>query len=376
MRFVVAPDSYKGSLSAVEVANIIEEGLLQVFPKAEVLKVPIADGGEGTVEAFLSALGGEKHLLEVKGPLGNSVEAFYGILPDGTGVVEMAAASGLPLVGAKRNPLITTTFGTGELIKAALDKGCHTIIVGIGGSATNDGGIGMAQALGIHFLDASGEELGFGGGSLAGLKKIDMAGLDPRIKKTSIIVACDVDNPLCGPYGASAVFGPQKGATPQDVKTLDANLRHYAKIIEEQLGIDILEMPGAGAAGGLGAGLVSLLGASLKPGIEIVIASTKLEEKIRGADLVITGEGKTDFQTAHGKAPVGIAKVAKRLGVPVIAISGGLGEKYQEVYKAGLDAVFSIAPGPISFEQSFKNGARYLKDKVINIARLLQIYNR
>jgi len=377
MRFVIAPDSYKGSLTSVQVAEIIAEALLEVFPEAEVIKVPIADGGEGTVDAFLSALGGEKHYLKVTGPLGKPVKAFYGLLPDGTAVVEMAAASGLPLVPVgKRDPLITTTYGTGELIKAALDQGCHTIIVGIGGSGTNDGGVGMAQALGISFLDAKGEELPFGGGSLGRLARIDMSGLDPRIKNTTIIVACDVDNPLCGPKGASAVFGPQKGATPEKVKILDHNLAHYARIIKEQLGKDILNLPGAGAAGGLGAGLVSLLGATLKPGIDIVISSTKLEEKIKGADMVITGEGRTDYQTAHGKAPVGIAKVAKRLGVPVIAISGGLGENYQAVYEAGLDAVFSIAPGPITLEQALERGRIYLKAQAVNIARLLHAWNR
>lgn len=377
MRFVIAPDSYKGSLTSVQVADLIAEGLLEVFPQAEAIKVPVADGGEGTVDAFLSALGGEKRFLDVTGPLGTPVKAFYGLLPDGTGVVEMAAASGLPLVpGGKRNPLITTTYGTGEVIKAVLEQGCNTIIIGIGGSATNDGGVGMAQALGVRFLDERGKELSFGGGSLARLAKIDMSGLDPRIRKTNIIVACDVDNPLCGPRGASAVFGPQKGASPEIVRILDQNLAHYAKIIKEQLGKDILELPGAGAAGGLGAGLVSLLGATLKPGIEIVISSTKLEEKIKGATLVITGEGKTDYQTAHGKAPVGIAKVAKKLGIPVIAISGGLGERYEDVYEAGLDAVFSIAPGPISLEQAFENGHRYLKEQVINIARLLRAWSR
>jgi glycerate kinase len=377
MRFVIAPDSYKGSLTAVQVADIIAEGLLEVFPQAEVLKVPVADGGEGTVDAFLCALGGEKQFIKVTGPLGEKVKAFFGILPDGTAVIEMAAASGLPLVpGNKRNPLITTTYGTGELIKAALEKGCHTIIVGIGGSATNDGGVGMAQALGIRFLDGKGRELPFGGGSLARLAQIDMSGLDPRITNTTIIVACDVDNPLCGPRGASAVFGPQKGASPDTVKVLDQNLTHYAKVIKEQLGIDILNLPGAGAAGGLGAGLVSLLGATLKPGIEIVISSTKLEEKIKGASLVITGEGKTDYQTAHGKAPVGIAKLAKKLGVPVIAISGGLGERYEEVYEAGLDAVFSIVPGPVTLEQAFAKGHLFLKEKVVNIARLLKVWER
>lgn len=374
MRFVIAPDSYKGSLSSVEVAGVIEQGLRQVFPEAEVVKVPIADGGEGTVEAFLTALGGEKRKVKVTGPLGNPVEGFYGLLPDGqTAVIEMAAASGLPLVPPEqRNPLLTTTYGTGELIRAALEAGCSKIIIGIGGSATNDGGMGMAQALGIGFYDDEGSELGFGGANLSRLSRIDLSKMNPALKKAQLIVACDVDNPLCGPTGASRVFGPQKGATPAIVKQLDAGLARLAGVIKAQTGKDILNMPGAGAAGGLGGGLVGLLGAVLRPGIDIVIDSTGLEEKIKGADLVITGEGRTDYQTARGKAPVGIARVAKKYNVPVIAFSGGLGEKYEEVYGAGLDAVFSIPPGPVTLEMAMQNGKQYLLGKVVNIARLLQ----
>ncbi|WP_227763764.1 glycerate kinase [Zhaonella formicivorans] len=378
MRVVVAPDSYKGSMSAVEVADIIEKGLKTVFPDAEISKVPIADGGEGTVDAFLAALGGERRELEVTGPLGDKVKAFFGILPGGeTAVVEMAAASGLPLVPPeKRNPLVTTTYGTGELIKAALEAGCSTIIVGIGGSATNDGGMGMAQALGIGFYDSRGEELGFGGENLGKLAKIEMAGLNPKVKTAKILVACDVDNPLCGPHGASAVFGPQKGATPEMVEVLDRGLACFARVIKEQAGADIFNMPGAGAAGGLGAGLVGLLGAELRPGIEIVIENTGLAEKISGADLVITGEGRTDFQTARGKAPVGIARLAKKYQVPVIAISGSLGDGYQEVYEAGLDAVFSIVPGPITLDMAMQKGKDYLLGQVVNIARLVSLFRR
>jgi glycerate kinase len=378
MRVVVAPDSYKGSMSAVEVADIIEKGLKTVFPDAEISKVPIADGGEGTVDAFLAALGGERRELEVTGPLGDKVKAFFGILPGGeTAVVEMAAASGLPLVPPeKRNPLVTTTYGTGELIKAALEAGCSTIIVGIGGSATNDGGMGMAQALGIGFYDSRGEELGFGGENLGKLAKIEMAGLNPKVKTAKILVACDVDNPLCGPHGASAVFGPQKGATPEMVEVLDRDLACFARVIKEQAGADIFNMPGAGAAGGLGAGLVGLLGAELRPGIEIVIENTGLAEKISGADLVITGEGRTDFQTARGKAPVGIARLAKKYQVPVIAISGSLGDGYQDVYEAGLDAVFSIVPGPITLDMAMQKGKDYLLGQVVNIARLVSLFRR
>ena len=313
MRLVIAPDSYKGSLTAVEVAHIIAQAFQRVFLTAEIIKVPMADGGEGTVEAFLTAVGGEKCFVQVTGPLGERVDSFFGILKDGqTAVIEMAAASGLPLVPEeKRNPLVTTTYGTGELIKAALDQGCKKIIVGLGGSATNDGGAGMAQALGVGLFNQEGVNLAFGGCNLRDLARIDISGLDPRIKETEIVAACDVDNPLCGPAGASAVFGPQKGADPEMVEQLDHALAHFGWKVHEQIGVDILNLPGAGAAGGLGGGLVGFLGAKLKPGIDIITEITGLEKMMAGADLVITGEGQTDFQTARGKAPAGIARLAK-----------------------------------------------------------------
>lgn len=375
MRFVVAPDSYKGSLSAVNVAGIMAQALEQVFPKAEIIKVPIADGGEGTVDALLTAVGGKKCPVKVTGPLGEKVDAFFGLFPDGkTAVIEMAAASGLTLVPIKmRNPLKTTSYGTGELIKMALEAGCEKIIVGLGGSATNDGGVGMAQALGMGFYNGHGQSLGFGGESLSSLSNIDILSLDSRIKNTKILAACDVDNPLCGLQGASAVFGPQKGATPEMIEQLDLGLARLAGKIKENVGIDVLDLPGAGAAGGLGGGLVGLLGAELQPGIDIVVESTGLDKIIEEADLVITGEGQTDFQTARGKGPVGVAQIAKKHRVPVIAISGGLGERYHEVYEAGIDAVFSIVPGPVKMEMAMSKGAEYLFEKVLNLARLLSV---
>ena len=374
MRCVIAPDSYKGSMTSLRVAEIIELGIKQVFPAAIIDKVPVADGGEGTVEAFLAAVGGEKKLLSVTGPLGDKVTAFWGKLADGkTAVIEMAAASGLPLVPRHlRNPLTTTTYGTGELINAALNDGCTNLVIGIGGSATNDGGIGMAQALGIRFTDQDGHELGYGGGCLAELAAIDISQLNPLVKMANITIACDVDNPLCGPYGAATVFGPQKGADSTMIARLDQGLLHLGRIIREQLGPDILNIAGAGAAGGLGGGLVAFLKAELKSGIEIVIQQTGLPARIAGADLVITGEGKTDSQTARGKVPVGIAAVARQHGVPVICISGGLEGDYEQIYGQGISACFSIVPGPVSLESAMANGEVYLYQQVVNLFRAIQ----
>ncbi|MGI6551731.1 MAG: glycerate kinase [Bacillota bacterium] len=372
MRIVLAPDSYKGSLSASQVAFYMEEAIREVAPWIRVEKVPIADGGEGTVDAFLAGAGGEKRNLTVTGPLGEPVQAFFGILPDGTGVIEMAAASGLPLVPPeRRNPLITTTYGTGELIKGALDAGCRRLVIGVGGSATNDGGLGMAQALGGIFLDGSGRPLAFGGGELSKLERIDLQGLDPRLRGMEILVACDVDNPLWGPNGAAAVFAPQKGADPEMVCRLDEGLKHLADVMRRELGRDVGDLPGAGAAGGLGAALLAFLGASLQPGIEVMAAVTGLEEKIAGADLVITGEGNTDYQTARGKAPVGVGRIARKYGVPVIALSGGLGLDVERVYEAGLDAVFSIMPGPLTLEEAMERAPELLKKATANLIRLL-----
>ncbi|MFA6135678.1 MAG: glycerate kinase, partial [Phycisphaerae bacterium] len=327
MRIIVAPDSYKGSVSALGVAEAMERGILAVFPAAEVIKVPIADGGEGTVEALVAATAGRLMHSEVRGPLGEAVHAHWGISGDGsTAFLEMAAASGLPLVPKEhRDPRITSTFGTGELMKAALDAGLRKLVIGIGGSATNDGGTGMARALGVRFLDAEGRDLPDGGAALSRLARMDLSGLDPRLAEASILVACDVDNPLCGPRGASAVYGPQKGATPAMVAELDAALGAFAKVAASTTGREVALLPGAGAAGGLGAGLLFFMPASLRPGVSIVLETTGFEALVQGADLVLTGEGRTDFQTAMGKAPVGVAAVAKRHGVLVVCLAGGLG---------------------------------------------------
>ena len=374
MRVVVAPDSYKGSVSAVGVAAALERGVLRVFPQAEVRKIPIADGGEGTVEALVTATGGQMKQERVRGPLGEVVDACWGILGDGkTAVIEMAAASGLPLVPPdRRDPRITTTYGTGELIRTALDEGLRRIIIGIGGSATNDGGTGMAQALGAKFLAADGTELPPGGGALAQLKTIDLSGLDSRLTKTEITVACDVDNPLCGQRGAAAVFGPQKGATPAMVAELDAALGHFAGCARAATGRNVADLAGAGAAGGLGAGLLFFTPAKLRPGVEIVLEAVKFAEVVKDAAFVITGEGRTDFQTAYGKAPVGVAKVAKQFGVPVFCISGGLGDGADDVLAQGIDAVMSICSRPLSLEECMRDGAALIEEAAARLCRILQ----
>ena len=374
MRVVVAPDSYKGSVSAVGVAAALERGVLRVFPQAEVRKIPIADGGEGTVEALVTATGGQMRQERVRGPLGEPVDACWGILGDGqTAVIEMAAASGLPLVPPdRRDPRITTTYGTGELIRTALDAGLRRIIIGIGGSATNDGGTGMAQALGAKFLAADGAELPPGGGALAQLKTIDLSGLDSRLTKTEITVACDVDNPLCGQRGAAAVFGPQKGATPAMVAELDAALGHFAGCARAATGRNVADLAGAGAAGGLGAGLLFFTPAKLRPGVEIVLEAVKFAEVVKDAAFVITGEGRTDFQTAYGKAPVGVAKVAKQFGVPVFCISGGLGDGADDVLAQGIDAVMSICSRPLSLDECMRDGATLIEEAAARLCRILQ----
>lgn len=375
MRIIVAPDSFKGSVSAVDVAEAISRGISTVFADAEVLKVPIADGGEGTVEALVAATRGNLMQARVTGPMGESIDAHWGVLGDGgTAVIEMAAASGLPLVhGHKRDPRVATTYGTGELMRAAIDKGLRRIIIGIGGSATNDGGAGMARALGVRFLDNSGYELPDGGAALADLADIDLTGLDERLKETSILVACDVDNPLCGPRGASAVYGPQKGATPEMIAELDDALMNYAGIARKATGIDAANQPGAGAAGGLGAGMLFFCGAELRPGVDIVLEATGFVDMVKTADFVITGEGRTDLQTAYGKAPVGIAKVAKQFGVPVICLTGGLGDGAEAVLDHGVDALMSIIPGPMTLEQSIQHADDLIEAAAVRLCRLIKV---
>ena len=374
MKIVIAPDSFKESLSSMEVASAIEAGFKAIYPAAEYVKLPIADGGEGTVAALVEATSGELVDVSVTGPLGTPVESFYGRSGDGlTAVIEMAAASGLDLVPpAQRNPLKTTSFGTGELILHALDSGVRNFIIGIGGSATNDGGIGMLQALGAQLQDASNEQIGYGGGSIGQLSKIDISSLDSRLKDCRIQVACDVDNPLTGERGASAIFGPQKGATPEMVAELDSNLAHFAELIRRDLGKDIEQSAGAGAAGGMGAALLAFLDADLRPGVEIVVEAIKLADAVQGASLVITGEGRMDKQTVFGKAPIGVARVAAAQQVPVIGLAGSLGEGVEAVYDHGIMAVFSVVLGPCSLEQALKEASTNVEMTARNVAAVLK----
>ncbi|MEA1924113.1 MAG: glycerate kinase [Pseudomonadota bacterium] len=358
MKIVLAPNAFKGSLTAAEAALAMETGIKKILPRAEVVRVPVADGGDGLVDVAVEALNGEIRTLFVSGPLKGKgrIEANYAYVKSLNLVtVEMALASGLALLPKElQDPTQTTTFGTGELIKAGLDLGAKEINVGIGGSATNDGGIGMAQALGVLFLDKDGRELPGIGESLAAIAKIDISGLDSRIKATTIKAVCDVENRLCGPQGAAFIYGPQKGATPKQILELDDGLKNLAQRIKIDLGIDVANMPGAGAAGGLGAGLHAFLGAQLCRGIELIFALVGLDEKLAGADLVLTGEGQIDFQTVFGKAPGGVGAAAKAQGIPCFAIAGSIGKELGDLHESGINAIFSLCPGPISLAESIK----------------------
>ncbi len=375
MKIVIAPDSYKECLSALQVATLIESGFREIFPTADYIKVPMADGGEGTVEAMVEATRGSLVPVTVRGPLGNAVEAFYGLTGDGsTAVIEMATASGLELVPPKkRNPLRTTSYGTGQLIRSALDAGARKFILGIGGSATNEGGIGTLQALGVRLLDAQGQEVEPTGLGLGRLARIDMSGIDPRLAETVIDVACDVDNPLCGPRGASAIFGPQKGATPEMVQQLDGYLQNFAAITLRDLGIAMADIAGAGAAGGMGGGMYAFLCGRLRPGSEIVTEAVGLDALVKDADLVITGEGRIDGQTAFGKAPVGVARVAKRHGKPVLAIGGSLRNDAHVVHEYGIDAIFSVLYRPCTIGEALAEGTDNLRTAARNIAAAIAV---
>ncbi|PKA30850.1 glycerate kinase [Cedecea lapagei] len=375
MKIVIAPDSYKESLSALEVATAIEQGFREIFPDAHYVKLPVADGGEGTVEAMVAATQGGIIKVRVTGPLGENAEGFYGLSGDEqSAFIEMAAASGLEMVAPSlRNPLKTTSWGTGELIRHALDAGVKHIIIGIGGSATNDGGAGMVQALGAKLLDAEDNPIGMGGGELEKLSRIDISELDTRLASCRIEVACDVTNPLTGKEGASAVFGPQKGATPEMIARLDDSLAHYAKIIARDLDIDVLNLEGGGAAGGMGAALYAFCGAELRQGIEIVTDALHLDNHVADADLVITGEGRIDSQTIHGKVPVGVAKVAKRYNKPVIGIAGSLTADVGVVHEHGIDAVFSVIYTVCTLEEALKNAEENVRMAARNIAAVLKI---
>jgi glycerate kinase len=380
MKIIIAPQALKGSLSATQAAQAIARGVRRIWPDEQYILLPIADGGEGTVQTLIEANGGQIIPARVTGPLGRPVESFFGVLPapapgePSTAVIEMAAAAGLPLVPpAQRDPRLTTTRGVGELFRLALDYGCRRFIIGIGGSATNDGGAGMAQALGAALLDEKSLELPLGGAALARLSRVDVARLDPRLQESSILVACDVTNPLCGPEGASAIYGPQKGATPTMVAELDAALAHYAAILQHDLGTDVRDVPGAGAAGGLGAGLLAFLHATLTPGAPLILDTLRLDEHLRSAALLLTAEGQLDGQTIYGKAVAAVAARAQAQGVPVIALAGSLGAGYETLYQAGVHAVVPLPDAPMSLDVAMQRADDLLGAAAERAARLMSI---
>ena len=373
MKIVIAPQAFKGSISALRVAEMMADGVRRVSPDAHIEMVPVADGGDGTLETLVEASGGEIRSSEVMGPLGETRTAVWGAMGDGlTAVIEMARTSGLALVAVEdRDPLVATTYGLGQAIRDALDSGFRRFILGIGGSATNDAGAGMAQALGARLLDAAGDDLPPGGAALADLDRVDLSGLDPRIAESDVAVACDVTNPLTGPVGASAVYGPQKGATPEMVEQLDAALAHMASVVRRDLGVEIDEVPGAGAAGGLGGGMIGFLGGHLEAGVDIVLETVGLEGRLDEADLVITGEGSVDYQTVYNKAPIGVARLAKARGIPVVAIVGSLGERYREVHDHGIDAVLAITSAPMTLEEASDRAEELVADAAEQAMRLM-----
>lgn len=374
MRIIIAPDSFKNSRSAVGVANSIEKGIKKVFNEAEIVKIPIADGGEGTVEAILIGAGGSYEKVSTYNPLGKEIISQYGIVGGHTAIIEMAEASGLQLVREEeRNPMITTTYGTGQLIKSALDKGLRKIVLGIGGSATNDGGLGMASALGVKFLDDKGEEVPLCGTGLIKVKNIDMTGIDPRIVQTEFIVACDVKNPLCGKTGATHVYGKQKGATPEMIESLEWGMSNYAKVLENKLGKEIQDQEGAGAAGGLGAALLAFCNAKLRSGIETVLDVVGIDQYLVSTDLIITGEGNMDAQSIYGKVPIGLAKRAKKYNIPVVAIVGGIGEGAQKTYEYGIDSIMTIVNRPMSLEHAMADVDELLEDAAERTMRMIKV---
>lgn len=373
MKIILAPDSFKGSLTSSQVCAAIEKGIRKVDGSIDIVSIPMADGGEGTVDALINFLGGSKIQVWVKDPLFRKIEAEYGILRDNnTAVIEMASASGLDLLAPEeRNPMNTTTYGTGELILDAMDRGCRNFIIGIGGSATNDGGIGMVAALGAKFYDQEEKSIDLTGAGLVKLHSIDLSQLDPRIQECQFKVFCDVENPLYGPEGAAYVYGRQKGADDAMIEKLDMSLRRLSEIIEKDLGIQVAFIPGAGAAGGLGAGLMAFLNAKLEKGIDMMMETIRFNEQIKDADLIITGEGRMDEQTKYGKTVFGVIKAARLQGIPVVGICGSIGDGVEELYPEGLTSVFSIVNRPMSMKESMENTAELLTSTAENIMRLL-----
>lgn len=372
MKMIIAPDSYKGSLSSEQAAEAISRGVLKAIPEATVIQVPIADGGEGTLDCMIALGAGQKVPVQVSGPLGARLTAAIGLLGDGqTAVIEMAQASGLCLIRSdERDPGTASTFGTGELLRAALDRGCREFILALGGSATNDGGAGMLQALGIRLLDSDGREVGRGGDELGRIATIDTSAFDPRIRESRFTIASDVQNPLVGPEGATYVFGPQKGGAPEQLMRLEQHMIHWADKVEQTTGIRLHDRPGAGAAGGIGGAFLAFFPSTIRRGIDVVIEHTKLREHLADADLVITGEGRIDSQTASGKTPMGIAQEAQKYGVPTIALAGSVGADIQALYAYGIKALFSLADGPMPLEDAIKQADHLLERAAEQMMRL------
>ncbi len=372
IKIVCAPNAFKGSLRAPAVARAMAKGVRGCLPTALVEKIPLADGGDGLLDVLLDQEGGRLRDLEITGPYGTKINSFWGLLADGqTAIIETALAAGLALVGdADLNPMLATTYGVGELIGAALDCGCRKFIVGLGGSATNDGGMGMAQALGVKFYDVDDKELGHGGGELTKIRRIDTASLDRRLARAEFLIACDVDNPLTGPRGASMVYGPQKGADVAMVKELDKGMHNFAHVIKKELGIDLGKVPGSGAAGGLGAGFLSFLQGKLVSGIELVMNRLRFDERIAGASLILTGEGSLDGQTAFGKVPYGVGKKALAYGIPAVAIAGSLRADAKDLHNHGLTALFAITDGPMDIDAAMGGAEDLIAGVTEEILRL------
>jgi glycerate kinase len=375
MKILVAPQEFKGSISALSVAEAAKVGVIRVFPKAEVVLCPVADGGDGTLETLVEVSGGEVRTCNVRNPIGETITAQWGAMGDGvTAVIEMARTSGLALLSLdERDPLNASTFGLGQAILEAMNEGFRNFIVGIGGSATNDAGAGMAQALGVNLLDSEGRSIGSGGAALANLRSIDVSKMDPRIAGSHFMVACDVSNPLTGNEGASAVYGPQKGATPAMVAELDNALLNFSNIVKKDIGKNVSGISGAGAAGGLGAGMLAFMGAELKAGVDIVLETVRLKEKLAGVDLVITGEGGMDFQTVYNKAPIGVARIAAELNIPTVAIAGLLGQNFTVVHDHGIRAATSIVDGPITLEESSERASELISNSVEESLRFISV---
>ncbi|MCM4167007.1 Glycerate 2-kinase [Arenibacter antarcticus] len=374
MKIIVAPDSFKDCLSAKEVSASITKGIRQVYPEAIILEIPLSDGGEGLIDALLDGISGTVLTVPVLDPLGRTIRSEFGVLKDGkTAIIELARASGLELLKEKeRNPLLTSTYGTGQLIKAALDHGCEKIIVGLGGSATNDGGTGMLKALGARFLDVRGEEVGDGGGQLENLERIDLSNFDTRIGDCEVVVACDVSNPLAGPNGASFIYGAQKGGDERSLELLDNSLYKYGSVIRDQFNIDVVNKEGAGAAGGTGAALLAFMNGKIVNGIDLVLQMVSMEQHLNNTDLVVTGEGKIDLQTLNGKTVVGVSKMAKKHQVPVIVLAGKVGDHMNAIFELGVTAVFPIVDGPIALEEALKKAPQLLERTARNIMNTIK----